>query len=184
MGFPLLTVEEQARLVARIREGDSEAEGRLVEIFSRAIRLMARVRARKLGEEDLTQEALIAAITALRRGQLRDTERLAQFVSGVARNVINNRLRSERGPVHEPIAEGEHAAVVVDLTHELARRERARLLRRALDSLSDDDRRILMLTLVEGLKPGQIAERLGLGEEVVRTRKSRAIKRLKTRLDT
>jgi DNA-directed RNA polymerase specialized sigma24 family protein len=39
-----------------------------------------------------------------------------------------------------------------------------------------------MLTLVDGLKPGQIAARLGLGEEVVRTRKSRAIKRLKARL--
>lgn len=184
MSFPLLSAEEQARLVERIRDGDVEAEGRLVELFSRPIRIMARVRARQLGEEDLTQEVLIAAITALRRGQLRDTERLGAFLAGIARNIINNRLRSARGPVHEPIAEHEHPAVVVDLTHELARRERARIVRQAVASLSAEDRRILMLTLVNGLKPGQIAERLGLGEEVVRTRKSRALKRLKARLGT
>jgi RNA polymerase sigma factor (sigma-70 family) len=184
MGFPLLGAEEQARLVERIRDGDLEAEGRLVELFTRAIRVMVRVRARDLGEEDLTHEVLIAAITALRRGQLRDTGRLGQFVSGIARNVINNRLRSARGPVHEPINGHEHAAPVVDLAHELARRERTRILRQAMNSLSAEDRRILMLTLVDGLKPGQIAERLGLGEEVVRTRKSRAIKRLKAQLGT
>jgi RNA polymerase sigma-70 factor, ECF subfamily len=143
---------------------------------------MARVRARDLGADDLTHEVLIAAITALRRGQLRDAERLGPFVAGVARNVINNRLRSARGPVHEPIVEHEHAAPVVDLTHELARRERVRTLREAMEGLSAEDRRILMLTLVDGLKPGQIAERLGLGEEVVRTRKSRAIKRLRERV--
>jgi len=182
MGFPLLGAEEQARLVERIRDGDLEAEGRLVELFTRAIRVMVRVRARDLGEEDLTHEVLIAVITALRRGQLRDTGRLAQFVAGITRNVINNRLRSARGPVHEPISDHEHAAPVVDLAHELARRERTRTLRQAMDSLSAEDRRILMLTLVDGLKPGQIAARLGLGEEVVRTRKSRAIKRLKARL--
>lgn len=182
MGFPLLSAEEQARLVERIRNGDRDAEGRLVEHFSRAIRLMARVRARELGDEDLTQDVLIAAIMALRRGQLRDTERLAQFVAGIARNVIHNRLRRARGPVHEPIEEHEYPAPAADLTHELARRERAGTLRRALESLSAADRRILMLTLVDGLKPGEIAERLGLGEDVVRTRKSRAIKRLKERV--
>jgi RNA polymerase sigma factor (sigma-70 family) len=182
VGFPLLSADEQAHLVDGIRSGDRAAEGRLVEHFSRAIRLMARVRARELGEDDLTQEVLIAAITALRRGQLRDTERLAQFVSGVARNVINNRLRRARGPVHEPIDEHDQPAPVADLTQELARRERAAALRRALEGLSADDRRILRLTLVDGLKPAEIAERLGLGEEVVRTRKSRAIKRLKERV--
>ena len=182
VGFPLLSAEEQARLVERIRTGDRDAEGRLVEHFARAIRVMARIRARALDDEDLTQEVLIAALSALRRGQLRDTERLPQFVAGIARNVINNRLRRARGPVHEPIEEHEFPAPVADLTHELARRERAATLRQALESLSADDRRILMLTLVGGLKPGEIAERLGLGEDVVRTRKSRAIKRLKERV--
>ena len=51
------------------------------------------------------------------------------------------------------------------------------LVRRALGILDPTDRRILLMTLVEGLKPGEIGVRLGLTSEVVRARKSRALKK-------
>ena len=77
------------------QEGDENAETRLVELFSRPVRVMVRVRgSRRLDEEDLTQEVLMTAISAIRRGQLRDADRLGAFVAGIARNVINNRLRT------------------------------------------------------------------------------------------
>jgi DNA-directed RNA polymerase specialized sigma24 family protein len=37
---------------------------------------------------------------------------------------------------------------------------------------------VLLLTLVDGLKPREIARRLGLSDEVVRARKSRALKKI------
>ncbi len=37
---------------------------------------------------------------------------------------------------------------------------------------------MLLLTLVEGLKPGQIARKIGVSPDVARTRKSRALKRI------
>ena len=46
------------------------------------------------------------------------------------------------------------------------------------------DRRVLLLTLVDGLRSGEIAERLGLRADVVRARKARAIKRLTERVKT
>src|SRR5215212_469929 len=125
MVFPALTVEEQQWLVSRIREGDEEAETRLVELFSRAVRVMVRVRTgRRLDEQDLTQEVLMAAITGVRRGQLREVDRLGAFVAGIARNVINNRLRSARGAELESLADHQYTAVG-DLRHEVARREQA-----------------------------------------------------------
>ena len=182
MTFPLLTIEEQASLVGRIRNGDEQAETRLVELFSRPVRVMARVRAgRKLEEDDLTQEVLMAAIAAVRRGQLREADRLGAFVAGIARNVINNRLRSTRAGF-EPL-DGHEEAAVADLRDEVARRERAALLRRGLEKLTVDDRRILVLTMIDGLRTAEIAERMGVTEEVVRARKSRALKRLKGRLE-
>ena len=42
---------------------------------------------------DLTQESLIAVLLAARKGQIRDLERVAGFVCGVARNIINNHRR-------------------------------------------------------------------------------------------
>ena len=182
MTFPLLTIEEQASLVGRIRNGDEQAEARLVELFSRPVRVMARVRAgRRLEEDDLTQEILMAAIAAVRRGQLREADRLGAFVAGIARNVINNRLRSARAGF-ERLDQHEDAAVA-DLRVEVARRELAASLRRGLEQLSVEDRRILVLTLIDGLRAADIAERMGVTEEVVRARKSRALKRLKGRLE-
>jgi RNA polymerase sigma factor (sigma-70 family) len=71
--------------------------------------------------------------------------------------------------VHDPIGEIEEA-------------DRRRLVRSELAALEPRDREIVQLTLVEGLKPGEIAHRLGMSAELVRTRKSRAIKRLTLRL--
>ena len=55
-------------------------------------------------------------------------------------------------------------------------------MRAALVEIESNDRAILLMTLVEGLKPGIIARRLGVSSEVVRTRKSRAIKRIASHL--
>jgi len=184
MGFPPLTAAEQEWLVGRIRSGDEQAEARIVDLFSRPVRMMVRVRAgRRLEEDDVVQEVFVAALTSLRRGQLRDADRLGAFVAGIARNVINKRLRNTRRAAVEPLA-GNAGAAVADLREEIARRERRASVRRALDDLAPEDRRILVLTVIEGLRSSQIAQRLGLTEEAVRARKSRALKRLKARLDT
>ena len=181
MAFPLIPAEEQADLVARIQTGDRAAEARIVELFSPAIRAMARVRTRgNVDPHDVCQDVLIAVITGLRRGQLRDVERLGPFVAGVARNVISSELRIRRTRPSQPLAETD--VPVADLRDEIAGRERARLLRSALEEVSAGDRQILVLTLVHGLKSAQIADRLGLDDQVVRARKSRAIRRLADRL--
>jgi len=48
----------------------------------------------------------------------------------------------------------------------------------AISKLDPSDKAILHLTLVEGLKPGLIAEKLGLSPDVVRQRKVRATRRV------
>jgi DNA-directed RNA polymerase specialized sigma24 family protein len=56
--------------------------------------------------------------------------------------------------------------------------ERLAAMRRHLARLGATDQEILRLTIVEDLKPGQIAATMGLSSEVVRARKSRALRRL------
>src|SRR5688572_1472649 len=181
MSFPLLTADEQTELVERIQAGDAAAEARLVDLFSPAIRTMTRVRTRNaIDDQDVSQDVLIAAITAIRRRQLRDAELLGGSIAGMALNLINNQLRLHASRPVEPLTRDD--AAVADLREEITRRERARALRAALDEMRRDDRQVLILTLVEGLKSGEIANRLGLSPDVVRTRKARAIKRLTERL--
>jgi RNA polymerase sigma-70 factor (ECF subfamily) len=170
--------QEQASLAGRIHAGDAAAEEELVRWFGQRVFLMmmARTRDREAARE-LAQEVLIAVLLALRNGDLREKERLAAFVHGTARNVANNYLR-ERS--HKPPlipVEPDHAIVLPSSA--LENSEQLSLVHRALERLEAAERTVLLLTLVQGLKPGEIAERLGCTPEVARTRKSRALKKVK-----
>jgi RNA polymerase sigma-70 factor (ECF subfamily) len=170
-------VGERRRLADRIRQGDASAETELVREFAQRILVMAVVRTHdREAARELTQDVLMAVIVALRKGQLQDADKLAAFVHGTARNLINNRLRNEsKQPPMEPLPD---ALAQASLARQLEDEERTRLVHQALERLGPEDRRILWMTLVEGRKPGEIAATLGLTSEVVRTRKLRAVKKV------
>jgi len=171
-----LSPEEQAVLAERIRQGDGPAEEEFVRLFSQRIFVTIVTRTRNADTaRDLTQETLVAVLLAIRNGQVQQTDRLAGFIYGTARNIVNNHFRTcSRQPQGTPL-EAEH--LIASPGTEVDAAEKSGLVRRALERLDAVDRMILHLTLVEGAKPGEIAQRLGLSSEVVRTRKSRAIKK-------
>jgi RNA polymerase sigma-70 factor (ECF subfamily) len=177
----LLTPEQQSTLAERIRSREPAAEEELVRQFSDRVRVLAVARTRDHeAARDLTQEVMLAVVLALRNGQLREAERLAAFVYGTARNLINNYLRSRgRMPKEESI---DTALDVASAPGPVENDERVALVRRAVRALHSTDRKILLLTLVEGLTPGEIAARLGLTSEVVRARKSRAVRKIAERV--
>jgi len=168
---------ELRSLAERIREGDASAETELVAEFTQRIFVMAVVRTHdRESARELVQDVLIAVIVAVRKGQLQDADKLAAFVHGTARNLINNRLRNEsQQPQMEPLPDDLAQA---GLARQLDDKERVQLLHQALERLGPEDRTILSMTLVEGRKPGEIAAALGLTSEVVRTRKLRAVKKV------
>jgi RNA polymerase sigma factor (sigma-70 family) len=176
--LPSITSAGELRnLAERIRQGETSAETELVREFTHRIFVMAVVRTRdRETAQELVQDVLMAVIGALRKDQLQDTDKLAAFVHGTARNLINNRLRfeSQRPPL-EPLSDDLAQA---SLTEQVEDAERLQLVHQALERLGEKDRKILWMTLVEGRKSGEIAEALGLTSEVVRTRKLRATKRV------
>jgi len=167
-----------AALVTRVAGGDVDAEESLMRFCAPRVRAMALARTRDPDlARDLTQESLLAILQAARKGQVRDLDRVAAFVAGVARNIINNhRRRSARHPEVSIDDEGAIDALVAADDHESG--ERQRQVAGAMAELGDADRQVLTLTLIDGLKPGEIAEQTGLTPDVVRTRKSRAVKRV------
>jgi RNA polymerase sigma-70 factor (ECF subfamily) len=172
------SVLAEQSLAERIRRGDPAAEAELVERYYRRVLIMAQVRT---GDRqvalDLAQEAMIGVLKALREGRLNSHQHVAGYVHGTARNLINNHFRGHGRTRREGVVldlEDAHG----DPEQLTAERERLELVERALDQLRPDDREILRMTLVEGLKSGEIADRLGLEPEVVRKRKSRALSRL------
>jgi len=163
-------------LAQRILAGDRSAEDELVSTYRRAVFVIAMARTRDRDAAlDLTQEILIAILKALRSGQLRESTKLAAFIQGTARNLINNYLRTK---AHHAEVELDDEAYSADPVEELESLERRRLVQRELESFSITDRQILLLSLVDGHSLAEVAQRLNLSHEAVRARKSRAIRKI------
>jgi len=170
--------EIEVRLALAISKGDPQAESAFVERFSPRLRLILQARTHDPDiAADLTQESLLEAICALREGRLREPEKLASFVLGIARNMLNSHFRTQqRSP---KLAELENEpAITASIQQSLEQEEYLRLVSKGLATLDKTDNEILRLTLIEDMKPGAIAERLCLSSDVVRQRKARAIKRI------
>ncbi len=169
--------QELAALAKRILQGDSSAEDELARLFSERVLMMTLVRVRDPeAARDLTQEAMLAVLRALRNGQVREPERLAGFVHGTALNLIHNYFRTRgQQPKQEPLPDELPSSNTIGSAEG---DERISLVRQALKRLDSIDRRILLLTLVEGMKPGEIARELGLKPDLVRQRKCRAVRKV------
>ena len=170
-----LSEDQQTGLAERILAGDRNAENELVRLFSPRVfaMLCARTRDRE-GSRDLLHDVLISVLGALRKGQLRDHGKLAGFIHGVARHVVQAHHRGQNTR-EQPLEDEPAADVAADALEDS---ERQGLVREALLELDPTDQEILARTLVDGQKPGHIAMALGLTSDVVRQRKSRATKKV------
>jgi RNA polymerase sigma factor (sigma-70 family) len=140
---------------------------------------MARVRDREAARE-LVDDIMMATVTALRRGTVHDTARLGAFIHGTALNLVHNHLRGRgRIPRGEPM---DDEAPTPDLAESCEKDSDMQEVRNCVERLSLQDQRVLSMSLTQGLKPGEIATRLGISAETVRQQKSRALKRLREML--
>ena len=166
------------RLVRAIQDGDREAERAFAARYLRPVKAMLLARSRNPDlAADLLQDVMIDAICALRRGQLREPQKLSSFVIGIARNRLNNHYRST---VRQPESLEFPDLLPDSSSHaqKLEEQERENLAMNAISSLDPLDKKILQMTLIDGLKPGIIAQRLSLNPDVVRQRKLRATRRV------
>ena len=171
------SIQNWAGLVERVRSGDRSAEAELVSIFQTRVHCMVLARTRNLETaRELTQEVMLHTLHALRSGQVRQAESLPAFIHGIVRNLIAGHRRTTGKAAAEPLPDGDLPGLAAPHNgHD----ERLELVRDALAGLNHSDREILLMILVDGLTPGAIAARMQLTAEVVRQRKSRAIKRVR-----
>jgi RNA polymerase sigma-70 factor (ECF subfamily) len=92
----------------------------------------------------------------------------------VARNAALDHLRAQRSV---PLAE-----VPANSRAELHAHERLDDLRSALEALPFDQRQVMVLRLVAGLTPAEVAERIGRSVDAVHALQHRARRRLRSEL--
>ncbi|EDM80609.1 RNA polymerase sigma factor (sigma24) [Plesiocystis pacifica SIR-1] len=160
--------DDDATLLAAWRDGDTRAGSRL---FDRHYTRLARFFRNKVGDEhyDLTQQTMLTCLE--RCDQLRDDQRFAAFLLGVARNVLLHHYRT-RARKLDKLDFG--VSAVADLAPGgstiLARRHEHKLLLEALRALPLEQQILLELYYWEELRGGDLARFYGLPEGTIRTR--------------
>jgi len=170
-------------LVARILSGERVAEEELVARYRRAIFAIAAARTGSRDvARDLTQDVLIAVLKAVRKGQVREWDKLAAFIQGTTRNLINNHFKTSGRHMETDLDAAESFST--DPVQELEAAERARLVREELKRYSALDQQILLFSLVDGHSLAEIAGRVKLSHEAVRARKSRLVRKLAKKFES
>ena len=174
---PSFPAVDWAQLVAQIKAGEDAGMEHLYKLFSRGIRYYL---CRQLGPqelEDKVHDTFLIVVNAIKRGDLREPERLMGFVRTVVRRqvaaYIENAVHTRREQ-----ADLESGVTVADKTQnpeqEAISKQRAELMKSALASLSQRDRDILVRFYLKEQSQEQICEAMSLTETQFRLLKSRA----------
>ncbi|HKQ05071.1 MAG TPA: sigma-70 family RNA polymerase sigma factor [Blastocatellia bacterium] len=131
----------------RVMAGDADAETELVERYKDGIAIIiGRVVRNDAVTDDLSQETFRIVLEKIRRGEVRDPERLSGFICSVAENLALDYVRRLRRKVNqEEIGEAEQIRDPrADQFAALLQKERGAIVRQVIDELKvERDREVL-----------------------------------------
>ncbi|KAF1694939.1 RNA polymerase sigma factor [Pseudoxanthomonas koreensis] len=159
------------------RRGNREAFGRIVSACQNTVTAIALAITRDVqASEDIAQEAFLSAWQRLDR--LRNSASFLPWLRQITRNLARDWLRAQ---AQRPLS-GEAAEIAIGMAADPSPEPSDRLLRGEaeaaaediISALPEDSREVLLLFYREGQRSRQVAALLGLSDEVVRKRLSRA----------
>lgn len=164
-------------LVARIRSGDDSGMEELYRLFARGIRFYL---CRQLGMQELddkVHDTFLIVVHAIKRGDLREPERLMGFVRTVVRRQvaahIDQVVHSRRDEMHLDLG-----VRVADRQRNpeqnMAYQQKGEFMREILGQLSERDREILTRFYLHEETQEEICAEMNLTETQFRLLKSRA----------
>jgi len=184
MGTTKLSLDNEAELIQRICAGDKEAFYALVQpcergVFTAAMSILNNV----ADAEEVAQEAVLKAFSALPR--FRGESRFSTWLIQITINEARLKLRKDRRHLYESIDEQQTDeagdAFPKDFadwreipSEELQRQELREALQRALQSLPQKYREVLILRDIQHLNIQETAQVLGITVASVKTRLLRA----------
>lgn len=169
-------------LISRARTGDREAFGGLVEQYrDNVYRLAYRMCGNAYDADEAAQEAFVAAWRALPnfRGDAKFSTWLYRLTTNAAIDVMRREKR------HQTVGDGEMIDVADDTDspqETVERTEQQEAVQKALSTLREEYREILLLRYMEELDYSEIAEVLQLPSGTVKSRINRAKAALKAAL--
>lgn len=174
----LLTEAAEVALVARCRAGDRAAWAELYQVFGPPLaRFLRRATGPDEDVDDLVQQVFVECFRSL--GRFRGESRLGTWLYGMAGNVAAKSRRSWFRLRRRTEAYGGEAERLAELPDEgpegrVEARARLAAVERALQGIGAKHRVVWVMAEVEGLSGEEIARALDVGHATVRTRLSKA----------
>lgn len=164
-------------VAGRVAAGDTDAEAEVCRRLAPRVRLYG-LRHLRSGPaaDDLVQQVLLTTLEALRAGKLREREKLAHFVLGMARMTV---IELRRGTKRREALIEVYGSVLAPPAAEEPLVDRQQLSR-CLQALNERDRSVVMLTFYEERAGREVAGFLGVSEANVRVIRHRAIRQLRS----
>ena len=181
-----MTREQEAAVIRRVLDGDVNAFEDLVAAYEKNVyNLALRMTGNAQDAEDMAQEAFIKAYNSLPgfRGDSKFSVWLYRIVSNVCLDFLRRQNRRPASSLSQEDEDGEETQL--DIPDEsqspellLERSLTQEAVQRGLQSLSDEQRQILLLREIQGLSYEEIGQALALEEGTVKSRIFRARKKL------
>jgi RNA polymerase sigma-70 factor (ECF subfamily) len=169
-------------LVHRARSGDPGAYRVLCERLAPAVRAYAQRRLRhRAAVEDLTQDALLTFVEALKDGRIEEPARAASFALGICHNLARERARGRDRRQAALERFGDFSDVTMPDEPTLLNRAR---LEDCLSQLTGRARQVLLASYCEELTDGEIATAMEIGATNVRVIRHRSIVALRECVET
>lgn len=174
----------ESNLIRRILRGENELFYDLVQPYERAVFIAATsILGNDADGEEVAQEAMLKAFKYL--GRFRHEAKFSTWLIQIAINEAKMRLRKDRRRLHQSIDEGQTTGegdyIPTDFadwrpipSDALEQSELRSALRKAILSLAEKYRSVLVLRDVQQRSIAETAQILGISEENVKTRTSRA----------
>lgn len=173
------------RLMQLAKEGDTEAFGRIYEIYFLPVfryiyfRVQDRVEA-----EDLTQNVFLKIFNSIENFRVQDKSPLAYFFT-VARNTVIDYWRKKKN-----IAESDNTKRIVNMPDSqkdpkklLEEREKEETVLEAIKHLTEDQQEVIVLKFIQGFSNKEISKILGKTEDAIRQIQCRSLRVLREHLN-
>lgn len=179
-------------LIRRTREGDIPAFEQLFSRFQKRVyNLIYRMVGNEQDAADLTQEVFVRVYNS--RHLLKSEDTFYAWLRTIATNIARDHFRKvgrtiKADSLDAPVSleEGEVQREIPDWSanpeRELEKKDVQQTVQRAMNSLSDEHRAVVVLHHIEGMDVRGIASELGIAEGTVKSRLARARDELKRKL--
>ena len=178
-----------AQLIQRILQGDQDAFSPLVKKYQKGVHTLAW---RKIGDfhiaQEITQDAFLTAYRKLRT--LKNHNQFAGWLYVIAANLCRDWLKKSRLPMESLDADDANEVDKVSYSQYVAEKQeseadetRREIVKELLKKLPESERTVMMLHYLGEMTIKSISEFLGVSQNTVKSRLSRARNRLRKEED-